>query len=99
MIKILCVGKIKEDFFTSGIKEYQKRIEGFSKFSIVEVKEVNTSDIPKNIEEELNDLLTNHKKQRQLLEDYEDLRCKLGNAGASNNAATIIVNDLNKKDK
>ena len=54
---------------------------------------------PKNIEEELNDLLTNYKKQRQLLEDYEDLRCKLGNAGASNNAATIIVNDLNKKDK
>ena len=64
------------------------------------LKELIQNDLtPKNIEEELNDLLTNHKKQRQLLEDYEDLRCKLGNAGASNNAATIIVNDLNKKDK
>ena len=64
------------------------------------LKELIQNDLtPKNIEEDLNDLLTNHKKQRQLLEDYEDLRCKLGNAGASNNAATIIVNDLNKKDK
>ena len=64
------------------------------------LKELIQNDLtPKNIEDELNDLLTNHKKQRQLLEDYEDLRCKLGNAGASNNAATIIVNDLNKKDK
>ena len=58
MIKILCVGKIKEDFFTSGIKEYQKRIEGFSKFSIVEVKEVNTLDISKNIEEEGKNILS-----------------------------------------
>ena len=58
MIKILCVGKIKEDFFTNGIKEYQKRIEGFTKFSIVEVKEVNTSDILKNIEEEGKNLLS-----------------------------------------
>ena len=64
------------------------------------LKELIQNDLtPKNIEEELNDLLTNHKKQRQLLEDYEDLRCKLGNAGGSNNAATIIVNDQNKKDK
>lgn len=54
---------------------------------------------PENIETELRQLLTNHKKQRQLLEDYEDLRYKLGNAGASNNAATIIVDDLSKKKK
>lgn len=64
------------------------------------LKELIQNDLtPKNIEEELGSLLTNHKRQRQLLEDYEDLRCKLGNAGASNNAAAIIVNDLNKRDK
>ena len=61
------------------------------------LKELIQNDLtPENIEEELKYLLTNHKKQRQLLEDYEELRCRLGNAGASNNAATIIVNDLNK---
>ena len=57
MIKILCVGKIKERFFTDGIAEYEKRIDGYTKFSIVEVKEVNTSDINKNIKDEGKNLL------------------------------------------
>lgn len=62
------------------------------------LKELIQNDLtPDNIVKELKYLLTNHEKQRQLLDDYEDLRCKLGNAGASNNAAAIIVNDLKKK--
>ena len=64
------------------------------------LKELIQNDLtPENIEAELKQLLTNHKKQRQLLEDYEELRYTLGNAGASNNAATIIVDDLTKKNK
>lgn len=58
MIKILCVGKIKERFFTDGIAEYEKRLNAFTKFSIVEVKEVNTFDINKNILEEGKNLLS-----------------------------------------
>ncbi|MBE6131491.1 MAG: 23S rRNA (pseudouridine(1915)-N(3))-methyltransferase RlmH [Erysipelotrichaceae bacterium] len=58
MIKILCVGKIKERFFTEGIVEYEKRLNAFTKFSIVEVKEVNTNDINKNILEEGKNLLS-----------------------------------------
>ena len=58
MIKILCVGKIKECFFTDGIAEYEKRLNAFTKFSIVEVKEVNTNDINKNILEEGKNLLS-----------------------------------------
>ena len=64
------------------------------------VKELIQNDLTlENIEAELKQLLTNHKVQRQLLDDYEDLRYKLGNAGASNNAATVIFDDLNKKSK
>lgn len=64
------------------------------------VKELIQNDLtPENVEAELKQLLTNHKVQRQLLDDYEDLRYKLGNAGASNSAATIIFDDLNKKSK
>jgi lipid-A-disaccharide synthase len=64
------------------------------------VKELIQNDLtPENVEAELKQLLTNHKVQRQLLDDYEDLRYKLGNAGASSNAATIIFDDLNKKSK
>lgn len=64
------------------------------------VKELIQNDLtPENVEAELKQLLTNHKVQRQLLDDYEDLRYKLGDAGASNNAATVIFDDLNKKSK
>lgn len=35
-----------------GINEYKKRIEGFQKLQILELKEYNTSDISKNIENE-----------------------------------------------
>lgn len=58
MYKILCVGKIKEKFITEGILEYKKRIDGYSKMEIVEVKEFNTNDISKNIENEGIELLS-----------------------------------------
>ena len=57
MLKILSVGKIKEKFFVDGIKEYEKRINAYSKFEIVEVKEVNTPDVNKNIIQEGKNLL------------------------------------------
>ena len=64
------------------------------------LKELIQNDLtPENISEELKQLLTNHKRQRQLLDDYEELRCVLGNAGASSNDASIIFSDLNKKNK
>jgi len=37
MIKIICVGKIKEKYFTDAIKEYQKRLSKYTKLEIVEV--------------------------------------------------------------
>ena len=58
MMKIICVGKIKEKFITEGILEYKKRIDGYSKMEIVEVKEFNTNDISKNIENEGIELLS-----------------------------------------
>ena len=38
-INIVCVGKIKEQFFTDAIKEYLKRISRFSDLKIIEVDE------------------------------------------------------------
>ena len=59
------------------------------------VKELIQNELtPDNIADELRLLLTNHKRQRQLLDDYEELRMILGNAGASKNAASIIVSDI-----
>ena len=56
------------------------------------VKELIQNDLTEeNIVKELEQLLRNGKRQRQLLEDYEDLKERLGNAGASEKAAAVIV--------
>ena len=39
MIRIICVGKIKEKYFTDAIKEYQKRLSKYTKLEIVEVND------------------------------------------------------------
>lgn len=58
MYRIVAVGKIKEKYVVEGIKEYQKRISGFTSLQITEVKEVNTSDISKNIKQEGESILS-----------------------------------------
>ena len=61
MIKIVCVGKIKEDYLTKGINEYLKRCTPFCKINIIEVKETNTLDEEKNKKEEGKEILANNK--------------------------------------
>ena len=39
MIRIICVGKIKEKYFTDAIKEYQKRLSKYTKLEIIEVQD------------------------------------------------------------
>lgn len=44
MIKIICVGNIKEKYFTEAIKEYLKRISKFHQLDIIEVEDVGNND-------------------------------------------------------
>lgn len=54
MMKIICVGKIKEKFFTEAIKEYEKRISKYTKLKIIEVEDynINNEEIIKQKEKE-----------------------------------------------
>lgn len=63
MIKILCVGKIKEKFYRDAIEEYKKRLSKYTKLEIIECKDY--SDLP------INDIL-NHEKNE--LEKYINSR-------------------------
>ncbi len=57
------------------------------------VKELIQGDLTEhNIVKELELLLRNGKRQRQLLEDYEELKGRLGSAGASEKVAEVIIN-------
>ena len=51
MIKIICVGKIKEKFFNEAMNEYLKRISKYVKISVIEVPDYNY-DVSKTIYEE-----------------------------------------------
>jgi 23S rRNA (pseudouridine1915-N3)-methyltransferase len=43
-ITILCVGKIKEKYFTAGIEEYAKRLSRYCKLEILQVPDEKTPD-------------------------------------------------------
>lgn len=47
MIKIICVGKIKEKYLTAAIDEYKKRLTKYTKVEIVEVMDEGINDISK----------------------------------------------------
>lgn len=41
MIKIICVGKLKEKYLTDAVLEYSKRISKYTKLEIIELKDSN----------------------------------------------------------
>lgn len=56
MIKIICVGKIKENYFIDAIKEYKKRLGKYTKLEIIELPDYNY-DINKTLFEEGKNIL------------------------------------------
>jgi len=51
-ISIICVGKIKEKFFTGAVDEYKKRLSRYCKLDIIEVADEKTPDGASEIVEE-----------------------------------------------
>ncbi len=49
MIKILCIGKIKEKFFREAIDEYKKRLSKYTKLEIIEVADNESIDKEKEL--------------------------------------------------
>jgi len=63
MIKIICVGKIKEKYLKDAIDEYKKRLYKYTKLDIIEVNDIDNSN--KNIV-----LL----KEKELIEKHIDVK-------------------------
>lgn len=64
-ITILCVGKIKEKYFTMGIEEYLKRLSRYCKIEIIEVADEKTPDNASQAQE-----LQIKKKEGERLQKY-----------------------------
>lgn len=67
-VKIVCVGKLKEKYWTEAVNEYSKRLSAFCKFSIIELNEAhlpqdpNASQIEKALGEEAENIAAQLKR-------------------------------------
>ncbi len=52
MLKIICVGKIKEKFYKEAVDEYLKRMTKYHKIAIIEVKDHDLNNIDLNMKAE-----------------------------------------------
>lgn len=52
-ITVVCVGKIKEKYFTMGIEEYSKRLSRYCKLDIIQVPDEKTPDNASEAEESM----------------------------------------------
>lgn len=57
MIKIICIGKIKENYLKEAILEYSKRLSKYTKLEIIELPD-SSFDIKKTLEVERDNILT-----------------------------------------
>lgn len=93
-VNIVCVGKIKEKFYTDAVNEYIKRMSRFAKVSVVELCERETPQkecdsilkalkgyvVALAVEGEKTDSLTLAKKMRTLLDAGKELTFVIGSS-------------------
>ena len=67
-ISVVCVGKIKEKYFTMGIDEYSKRLSRYCKLDIIEVPDEKTPDNASEAEE----LMIKRKEGERILKHIKE---------------------------
>ncbi len=69
MIKVICIGKIKENYLKEATKEYLKRLSKYAKIEIIELPDFDY-DIKKTLEKERDNILKNiHNEDYNILLD------------------------------
>lgn len=56
MIKIICVGKLKEKYLKDAILEYSKRFSKYTKLEIIELNDVNVGDVSSILQKEAEEI-------------------------------------------
>lgn len=96
-MKIICVGKVKEKFFSEAIEEYSKRISKYTKLEIIEVSDEANKDIALKKEGERilskikdNDYVVTLEIEGNVLSSLEFAR-KIDNNFNSNKNLTFVI--------
>ena len=98
MIKIICVGKVKEKYYREAIEEYLKRLSKYTKVEVIEVNDLNY-DKEKTIREESKLIIDklNNNDYKLLMDingemlDSVSLSKKLNELMISNSNITFII--------
>ena len=104
-INIVCVGKIKEKFFTNAIEEYSKRLSKYCKLDILELPDEKIPDNPNETienlvkEKECNNILKHLKKDSYIIaldlkgKEYTSVEFskKLENLSMTTSKITFII--------
>lgn len=91
MIKIICVGKIKENFFKDAINEYTKRLSKYTKLEIIEVSDECNGEI---LKKEASSILK-HITERDYVITLEIEGKELNSIELSNKINDILINNSN----
>ena len=96
MIKIICVGKIKEKFYRDAIEEYKKRLSKYTKIEIIELKDEDKGNI---LEKERDSILSKIDKKDYIITleiegnniSSVELANKIENIFITNSNITFII--------
>ena len=101
MIRIICIGKIKEKYLKELIQDYLKRIAKYHKLEIIELKDY--EDIGKETKELLNVINEKHYNIALTIEgntyDSEKFANHLNNVFNYNSIITFVIGSSNGLDK
>lgn len=93
-INIICIGKIKEKYFTDAIAEYTKRLTAFCKFNIVELSEERIKSNTPN-QSQIDEVISSEGKrimQKISPSDYVVAMCIEGKLMSSEELSKLIDN-------
>ena len=99
MIKIVCVGKIKEKYFKDAINEYIKRIGKYTKLEIIEINDLDRLNINDILQKE-GEAILKHIKDRDYVVTLEiegikmnsiELASKIDNMFFKNSNITFVI--------
>ena len=99
MIKIICIGKIKEKFYKEAIEEYLKRLSKYTKIEIIELPDINSDNKEIILTKEKELILEKIKEKEYLITleiegtqlDSIELSKKIDELQTSNSNITFII--------
>lgn len=94
MIKVVCVGKIKENFFKEAIEEYKKRLSKYTKLEIIELQDINNNNINIILEKE-KELILNKISEKDYVITLEIEGKELSSIELSNKIDNILITNSN----